>query len=313
MAVPGSISLSLHAMATRFELVLYGSDLERLRAAGEEALLEIERLDAQLSFYKADSEITRINANAAERPVRVEPRLFHLIWDCVALAGLTDGAFDITVGPLMRAWGFVGGAGSTPSDQKLGHAMSLIGVDNLELNRDDYEISFKKKGVELDLGAYGKGYAIERAVCVLHDNEVTSALLHGGTSSVCTIGSPPGAKAWRVALGGPLKEKDRPIVIDLSNSSLSVSGVHGKQFVEEGRAYGHVIDPRSGGPVCGTLGAAVVGPSPAECEALSTALLVLGPKWLTVMTRRFPDYHGYVAWQEPNSAITLRRSSQKIP
>src|ERR1044071_7272894 len=108
------VCLSLHAMATRFELVLYGENEPHLRSAGEEALQEIERLDQQLSFYRNDSEITFLNRRAADGFVKVEPRLFDLLKRCAALTKLTDGAFDITVAPLMRAWRFVLDSGGVP-------------------------------------------------------------------------------------------------------------------------------------------------------------------------------------------------------
>ena len=181
---PAMVMLSTHAMATRFELVLYGADAVRLRAAGEEALAEVERLEAQLSAYRADSEISGINRRAATEAVRVEPRLFHLLKHCAAFSHATDGAFDITVGPLMRAWRFIRDAGAVPTGDEIEAARRLVGIANVELDPDLLTVRFKQPDMQLDLGAYGKGYAIERAIDSLKENGVTSALLHGGTSSV---------------------------------------------------------------------------------------------------------------------------------
>ncbi len=290
------VTLGLHAMATRFELVLHGNDPVRLRAAGEEALSEIERLEEQLSFYRPDSEIKWINAHAAVRAVKVEPRLFRLLQRCASLTALTDGAFDITIGPLMRTWRFVNDTGGIPSPAELDAARAVVGMELVALDEEAFTIRFKRSGVELDLGAYGKGYAIERATDLLKEHGITSALLHGGTSSVYAIGVPPDCVAWRIILQGGLKESGQPIV-SLADRGLSVSAVHGKSFEAQGRRYGHVIDPRSAEPVSGAIAAAALGPSPAECEALSTALLVLGPSWLPVLTERFPGYQGLVATQ----------------
>src|SRR6185503_3145733 len=182
------VALSLHAMATRFELVLYGDDPVRLRAAGEQAIQEIERLENQLSFYRPDSEITWINSRAACGPVRIEPRLFHLLLRCANLNEKTDGAFDITVGPLMRAWGFADGKPGVPEPCVLAAARQVVGMQNIELCEEDFTVRFKRPGVELDLGGYGKGYAVERAISALKENGITSALLHGGTSSIFAVG-----------------------------------------------------------------------------------------------------------------------------
>jgi thiamine biosynthesis lipoprotein len=297
-------------MATRFELVLYGDDPVRLRAAGEEALQEIEQLEAQLSFYSAGSEIRWINRYAAERPIKVEPRLFALLRRCADLNAATEGAFDVTIGPLMRAWRFVGGSGGVPTPAELNAARSVVGFDHVVFDDQTVTLRFTRPGVELDLGAYGKGYAIEQAMALLIEHGVSSALLHGGTSSVVAIGAPPGEAAWQISLGQPLSEDGQPIVVSLANQALSVSAIHGKSFIAGGREYGHVIDPRRAAPVDGAQAAAVIGSSAAECEALSTALLVRGAAWLPRMAERFPDYRGLVASPGPSRAIKVKRSAQ---
>jgi FAD:protein FMN transferase len=301
------VTLSTHAMATRFELVLYGEDEARLRAAGEEALAEIERLDAQLSAYRTDSEIFGINHHAANQSVKVEPQLFHLLRHCAAFTQATDGAFDITIGPLMQVWRASRETGAIPLQDELEAARQLTGSDNVELDADAFTIRFKQLGVQLDLGAYGKGYAIESAVDSLKENGVRSALLHGGTSSAAVIGTPPDQTGWRVQLSEPFKAGDEPILLNLANEALSVSAIHGKAFTVDGRTYGHVIDPRTGLPVDRALAAAVVGQSASICEVLSTALLVIGPAWLGEMSERFPGYRGAVAYQEDDQGIVTAR------
>lgn len=289
------IALSLHAMATRFELVLYGDDPVRLRAAGEQALQEIERLESQLSFYRPDSEVTWINSRAAMAPVRIDPRLFHLLLRCADLTRKTRGAFDVTVGPLMRAWGFADGSPRVPQPSVLAAVRNVVGMQNVELCEEDFTVRFKQPGVELDLGGYGKGYAIERAISILKENGITSALLHGGTSSIFAVGAPPLEVGWKIGLSAPLDDGEKPAMIQLNNKGLSVSAAHGKWFNVDGCMYGHVLDPCTGEPARGVLAAAVTGPSPSDCEALSTALLVLGQSWLPAMQSSFPDYQAFIA------------------
>lgn len=305
MNTPAMVRLSTQAMATRFELLLYGADEVRLRAAGEEALAEIERLEAQLSFYRTDSEISWINNRAADQAVRVEPRLFQLLKHCAAFTRATDGAFDITVGPLMRAWRFISDTGAVPSVDELAAARKLIGMDQVELDAEALTIRFKQPGMQLDLGAYGKGYAIERAIDSLKENGITSALLHGGTSSTAVIGKPPEQASWRIQLSEPFKSGDDFIRLDLADEALSVSATHGKAFTADGRTYGHVISPRTGFPVNCALAAAVAGQSASTCEVLSTALLVIGPAWLGEMRERFIGYRAVVAYRESDAAIAI--------
>lgn len=286
------VRLALEAMATRFELVLPGSDEVRLRAAGEEALQEIDRLDRQLSFYRPTSDVSWINAQAADRPVRVDASLFRLLERCQALSAATKGAFDITIAPLMRAWRFVRDTGGIPEDDTLASARTAVGFGYLELDPELFTVRFLRPGMSIDLGAAGKGYAIDAAIGILKDHGVNDALLHGGTSSVHVLGRAPDGHAWGVGWAAPGGEARR---IQLHAGALSVSAIHGKSFVAEGRELGHVMDPRTGRPSAAARAAVVTGPSSLECDALSTALLVLGASWVPVLRSTFPGYDGLAA------------------
>jgi thiamine biosynthesis lipoprotein len=281
-------------MATRFEMLLPGEDLVRLRAAGEEALDEIERLEDQLSFYRSSSEISDLNARAAKEPVAVDPRLFRLLQRARSLSEATEGAFDITVALLMRCWGFVNGTGRLPEPEELAAARAVVGMDRVELDEDEFTVRFKAAGVTLDLGAIGKGYALERAAALLVEAGITSALLHGGTSTIVAIGAPPGADYWSVAIQHPARSDESVAVVPLCNESLSVSAVHGKAFIADGRLLGHVLDPRTGHPVIGAQLATVAMPSAADSDALSTALLILGENWLPTFHLRWPEARAWV-------------------
>jgi thiamine biosynthesis lipoprotein len=295
--------LSLNAMATRFEIALWEADPGRLRAAGEEALREIERLDAELSFYRPDSELSRLNASAGRGAVRAAPEMFRLLSLARELHHKTDGAFDVTIGPLMRAWGLTGGAGKVPGPGKLEQARAVVGMQHIVLDDASSTVSFDRQGVRIDLGAIGKGYAIERAAEMLVDSGVTSGIIHGGTSAAYGIGTPPGQPAWRVGIRNPDNADDEMECVDLVDNCLCVSAVHGKSFSDGGKTYGHVIDPRSGMPVDHTPLAAVTGPSSTVCDALSTALLVLGKEGLRILKERFPGYGGLTAGA-PKGRIT---------
>jgi len=291
------ITLSCDAMATRFELVLCGEDEARLRAAGEEALEEINRLDAQLSLYLPDSELSRVNARAAYGPVLVGLRLFRLLQTAARIYKLTDGAFDVTIAPLVRCWGFMNGEGRKPSDEELQAALDLVGMRRVTLDKENYTVRFKRVGTMIDLGAIGKGCAVQRAADLLRELGVTSALVHGGTSSAYAIGSPPDGEDWLVSIRDPAKPEEILGVAHLRDSSLSVSAVHGKSFSEGRVEFGHVIDPRTGQPTQKAVLAAIVGPDAAEGDALSTALLVLGEEWLPKLVDKSKGMKGLVAYK----------------
>ena len=285
-------------MSTRFEIVLHGNDEGALRAAAEEAMNEIEALETQLSLYQSSSEIAHVNARGARGPVRVTPNVFRLLQQAQKLSSETGGAFDITIAPLVRCWGFMDGAGGLPSDQQIEEARSRVGMHHMILDETNFSVQFDRDGVMLDLGAIGKGHAIERAATLLREAGSTSAILHGGTSTVFAIGKPRDGDAWKVAIdNSPVtrdteapKDRDatapfspapegKPGLLDvvfLRDEALSVSAVWGKCFRADGKTYGHVLDPQSGQPASRALLAAVVLPSATETDAFSTALLALG-------------------------------------
>jgi FAD:protein FMN transferase len=284
------ILVARHAMATRFEIVLHGADPARLRAAGEEALDEIERVEAQLSLYRPSSEIARLNATAHERPVRVTPSLFALLHRARALSVESDGAFDITVAPLVRCWGFMGGAGAMPDAGVVAAARACVGMHLVELNEEALSVRFARPGVMLDFGAIGKGYGVERAAELLREAGVTSALLHGGTSTAVAIGRQPDGARWKIAITSAANDESNPIaVVELENESLSVSAVWGRAFTSGQKRYGHIIDPRTGEPAAHALLSAVVTPSATDGDALSTALLT-APELMSALVARRADF-----------------------
>lgn len=307
-----TVKLAVHSMATRFEFILHGNDAVRLRAAGEEAMEEILRLEAELGFYQAGSEIQRLNNNAAAGPVRISPMLFDLLRQCGEIHRASDRAFDITIAPLMKCWGLTGGTGRFPEPEQLKAAKQLLGMDQLVMDRSDYSVRFRQPGVMLDLGSIGKGFALDIAAEWLRDAGIESALIHGGTSTVYAIGKPPNEAAWRV---GVVKPEDGPALtekvnattenllttVELVDESLSVSAIWGKSFELDGKSYGHVIDPRSGWPVSGAYLAAVIHPSATETDALATALLTLGRSGHDCLKRTYPKLKTLLALPTGNA------------
>ena len=202
-----TVTLARQAMATRFELVLHGSDESVLRAAGEEALDEIARVEDELSYFRPTSQVFRINQEAARRPVRVAPSLFRLLQQARQLSAESGNTFDITVAPLMRCWGLYTREGRVPEPGELAAARAKTGMNLVELDDARSTVRFTREGVQLDLGSIGKGYAVERAGELLREAGVTSALLHGGTSTVLAIGTPPDKDGWTIAREHPANVK----------------------------------------------------------------------------------------------------------
>lgn len=282
--------LARNAMATRFEMVLHGDDPAALRAAGEEALDEIDRLESQLSLYRPGSELARLNERAQAGPVRVTPALFHLLRCARDFSRESGGAFDITIAPLVRCWGFMGGTGSMPDPTAVAAAREAVGMQWVELEEKDLTVRFTRPGVMLDLGAIGKGFAVDRAAEILRETGVKSALLHGGTSTAYAIGRPPGGLRWKITIPSADNIPDAPplATVEIEDESLSVSAVWGRSFHSGGRSYGHVIDPRTGQPAAHARLSAVILPCATDTDALSTALLT-APELLDSLVKARPQ------------------------
>jgi len=320
------VLVARHAMATRFEIVLHGEDSSRLRTAGEEALDEIERIEHMLSVYDPTSEIANLNGRAAREAVRVSPETFSLLDRAMRLSRATAGAFDITVGPLMRCWGLMGKSGRVPDAQELANARECVGMHLVRLDSATSSVRFEHPGVKLDLGAIGKGYAVECAIEIVRDAGVTSAFIHGGTSTAYGLGYQPGGEPWKVAIDRPQRSAgaegppainvaDEPATlatVTLTDEALSVSAPSGKSFQIGDSTYGHVIDPRTGSPTAGAALAAVVVSSATDSDALSTALLVLGVDGSSAVTGSNSEVKFFVAnWSHDSQS--LRARAREIP
>jgi FAD:protein FMN transferase len=271
--------LRRQAMACQFEFRFNTtSSDDGSTAAGVAAFDLIEELEAQLSVYRDSSEISGINQVAADRPVDVEPRLFELLCLAEQIQSDTRGAFDMTSGPLSRAWGFSTRLGSLPTQEEIASALNNVGWQHVQLHTVTRQISFAQRGTEIHLNSIGKGYALDRAAELLCEAKVNNFMLHGGRSSVIARGSRSGEIGWQAGLRHPLFPRLRLALFRLENQSLSTSGSATQYFRHRGKRYGHIIDPRTGWPAEGLYSVTVIAPTAAEADALSTAFYVLGPE-----------------------------------
>src|SRR5215472_6089782 len=181
---------SADAMGSAYSLVLYGEDRARLEGASEDALDEARRLDRLLSNYRPESEWSRINREAAEHPVKAPAELFQLLADCVEYSRESEGAFDISVGPLMKVWGFYKGTGHLPHQAEVAAALTKVGYRHIRLDARAQTVQFDRAGVELDPGGIGKGYAVDRMVDVLKRKGIEIALVARSGTSIYGLGAP---------------------------------------------------------------------------------------------------------------------------
>ena len=271
---------SADVMGSTYTVVLYGDDPERMKAAMNAAFAEVRRLDRLLSNYRPNSEWSNVNQNAAKRPVKVSRELFDLLWACADYSRRSEGAFDITVGPLMKVWGFYKGSHRLPEKAEVVAALAKVGYGKLVLDETAQTVRFAVPGVEMDPGGIGKGYAVDHMVEVLKQNGIHTALVSAAGSSIYALGAPPSEpRGWHIKIRDP-KDKEKIVAeLYLRDESLSTSGNYEKFFEAEGRKYSHVMDPRTGYPAQGVLEVSVIADRTIDSEAWTKPFFVNGRHW----------------------------------
>ena len=271
---------SAPAMGTTFTIDIYGREVGIMQAAADGALEEATRIDKILSNYQPDSELSRVNERAAAGPVKISLELFDLLTACVAYSHASEGAFDITVGPLMKVWGFYKDSGHLPHRSEVTATLDRIGYRNIELDPTSHTVHFMHHGISLDPGGVGKGYAVDKMVGVLKENGITCALISAGGSSIYGIGAPPDdPRGWYVRIRNPKDEKKTAAEVYLRDKSLSTSGNYEKFFWAEGKLYSHIMDPRTGFPAEGMLSVSVMSPKTLDSEVWAKPYYILGRDW----------------------------------
>lgn len=261
-------TVEFFAMDTVMRVTTYGKNA---RAAAQAAQAEVTRLDALLSVEDPQSEIYRLNAAGQAELSGETAALLHAALDITEMSG---GAFDITVYPLMKAWGFFSGDYAVPGEDELRELLALVGSDKLIFEGE--RLNFGLPGMGIDLGAIAKGYASDRAAEVLAENGVSHAMISLG-GNIKAVGTSPEGRPWRIAIRDPLDAEAFAGIVLVSDMAVVTSGGYERYFERNGTRYHHILDPESGMPAQkGLLSVTIVCPSGTLADGLSTALFVMG-------------------------------------
>jgi thiamine biosynthesis lipoprotein len=266
------------AMGTIFTIECYMQDRESADRVMDAVFEEIARIEALLSNYQPSSELSRISREAGEGPVVTDPETFGFLARSLYWSQQSDGAFDITVGPLLRAWGFKARHGHVPTRAEQKTLREQVGWDKVQLDAAMHSVRFNtRKSMELDPGSIGKGFAVDSVAALLRENGVHAAFISAGGSTLYGIGTPPGMTGWPVEVPDPRTPGTVATTIWLHDASLSTGACTEKFFVQNGHRYCHIFDPRTLMPVEGVLQSTVIAPSATDSDALSTVVFVLAP------------------------------------
>ncbi len=273
-------------MGTMFDILVYHASRAEAQRAVTEALEEILRLEAVMSHFREDSDLTRLNRSAGGEAVTVDPSLDDVIRESLAVSRRSGGRFDVTIAPLLRVWREAAARRSRPSPDEVAQARRCVGYQNIELEHPN-RIRLRSRCVEIDLGGIGKGYAVDRALAILRDAGIRHAMINAGGSSIVAMGAPPNRKGWPVLLG-------RSMLL-LSGNSLSTSQQ------DPGGTYGDIIDPLRRAPAERRLTVSVVAPSATVADALSTTLVMLSVEEGRQLVAQFPGVAA--VWMSPAGEV----------
>jgi FAD:protein FMN transferase len=271
---PSPLHKQKYAMGTVFEIVAYDTADHEAALAIDHAFQEIVRLDSVMSNYKPDSELSRLNRTAHFHSQPVSHDLYRVIELSLPYSKISDGKFDISVGPLVDLWKAQLRGERTVSVEDEKNARDCVGYKNIRLLPTNH-IEFLSSCLRIDLGSIGKGYAVDRAAEILRAHSIDRALISAGGSTIYAIGAPPGQPGWLVHLRDPSGHLSPEVL--LKDSSISTSGQTSPSVLGNNPA-GHIIDPQQGSPLRTSFAVSVVANTATASDALSTTLLLLGPE-----------------------------------
>jgi thiamine biosynthesis lipoprotein len=291
---PRLVTYRARTMGTIGGITLPAADSTASFPLARDAQQDWQRVDSLMSNWTSTSEVARINRLAATETLTVHPEVAHVIDSAIRVWEEGAGAYDITVEPLVRLWGFLGGGRRVPGEEEVAEALSLVGCANVAFDASTRRIHFRQPGVAIDLGGIAKGYGVDQAASTLRGHGVEAALVDL-SGNMAAIGAPPGRDAWVIGVRDPRDRIAYVARLRLRDDCIATSANY-EQFIEkDGKRYGHILDPRTGWPVSDLLSATVLARTAEEADAWDTALLVLGPQRAVTMAKRNEDIRALLA------------------
>jgi FAD:protein FMN transferase len=273
-------------MGTRIYVEVWSEGAAKGDEAIDAVMAEMRRIDVLMSHYKPESQLSQINARAAQEPVQVDPELFDLIKLSTHYSVITEGAFDITYASVGHLYDFPHHV--KPTEEQIKAALPGVNWHNMLLDGVHHTVRFERPGMRIDLGGIGKGYAVDRGIGILQARGFQHALVTAGGDSRI-IGDRMG-RPWVVGIRNPDDKNQVVTRIPIVNSAMSTSGDYERYFDEGGVRYHHIIDPRTGHSASKVRSATILGPTATETDGMSKTAFVLGPEKALEIINRMPQY-----------------------
>ncbi len=304
--IDGDSSMRL-VMGTFAHIIAVAPDSKTANKCIETAFEKIAEIEELASFHSTTSEIARINRSAYEAPVKVSKSIFEVLEKAVRFGELSNGAFDITVGPLVELWRLAGETNSVPNDNELAVAHSRVGYEKLILDSNEMSVQFAVEGMKVDLGGIAKGYAIDKAVEAMQNCGAAGGMVDIGGDIKCFGTGPNGRENWRIGLEDP-KKADESIgtsellgVLKLTNIAVATSGDYRRFALIGGKKYSHIIDAKTGSGSNRLSSVTIFAKSAVDADALATAVSVMGPEKGIALIEMIAETEAILISSQPNS------------
>ena len=252
------ISKTVLKMDTVFQFKIYGSNAAK---ALDEAIVRIDEIEQMSSTTIVTSDISKINAAAGKDFVKVHPEIIKMLKTAVKYSELSNGTFDISIGPLIKLWGIGTDSARVPEDTEIKAKLQLVDYTNISINEVDNSVKLLKEGMSIDLGGIAKGYTADEVINIFKKHDIKNALISLGGSSVYTIGTKPDGTSWSIGIQHPRKDRNQELaaVINLSDQALSTSGDYERFFLKDNKRFHHILNPATGYPTDnGIMGVSIV-------------------------------------------------------
>ena len=284
-------TLSFPVMSTRAKVTLIDPDTRQIERGFRAARGAMEKVVALCNYFDPESELGRLNASAAKEPFRCSPELWEILLECRKYHRISGGAFDPTIRPLMKVWGFHRARKTLPDAREIAEAKHLCGFQKIRFEDAQRSVFFEVPGMSIDLGGIAKGWAVDKAVeAIEKETSIRRGFVDlGGNMRTLSL-PPPGRENYRIAIRDPRSAEDQVAVVSILNESIATSGDYERYVVIGGKRYTHIVDPSTGFPVDRSVSATVVAPRGVDSDALSTSLFIRGPalaETLDVSVRTF--------------------------
>jgi FAD:protein FMN transferase len=276
MSTPAVFHKTLKLMGNRFQLTAVSESEEWAYDCIDAGITEIQRIEKLLTTFSETSETALINRNAGCKPVEVSPETFGIIQRSIRISEITQGAFDITYGSVdKRLWNFDVNMDSLPDAVIAKKMVSLINYKNIELNKADFSVLLKKKGMRIGFGGIGKGYAAESAKSVMKSKGIESGIVNA-SGDMTTWGLQPDGKPWTIGIADPNSRGKVFSYLNITDMAVATSGNYEKFIMVNGRKYSHTINPKTGLPIRGIKSVTMISPNAEIADAMATPVMIMG-------------------------------------